>query len=140
MLKIISLLLSLQLMGAGPAKTAPKNGKVITQPAQANVTTGDTFASPPENRLDQVASAPDIDTNIMKQEIMDDITRGIVAGPQVFRYPNRQNAIDFAVSLATSRDLIIITGKGHEKSICRGHTEYPWSDQTAVKKALKLRS
>lgn len=70
--------------------------------------------------------------------IMDQIASGIEPGPQIYKFPSRQNAIDFAVKLARAGDLIIITGKGHEKSLARGRHEYPWSDHEAVKKALKL--
>ena len=70
--------------------------------------------------------------------IMNEIASGIEPGPQVFRFPNRQDAIDYAIKSAQSKDLVIITGKGHEQSLARGRTEYPWSDQEAVKKALKL--
>ncbi len=73
------------------------------------------------------------------ETIMDEIASGIEPGPQVYRFTNRQNAIDFAVKLAEARDVIIITGKGHERSLARGKNEYPWSDQEAVKKAC-LRS
>jgi UDP-N-acetylmuramoyl-L-alanyl-D-glutamate--2,6-diaminopimelate ligase len=72
------------------------------------------------------------------ETIMDEIAAGIEPGPQVYRFPNRQNAIDFAVKLSLPRDVVIITGKGHEQSLARGRHEYPWSDQTAVKKAVKL--
>lgn len=72
------------------------------------------------------------------ETIMDEIAAGIEPGPQIYRFPNRQNAIDFAVKLAETKDVVIITGKGHEQSLARGRHEYPWSDQTAVKKALKL--
>ncbi len=55
-----------------------------------------------------------------------------------FIIPDRQEAISFAIrNLAKKGDLILITGKGHEKSMCFGTTEYPWSDRGAVKKALK---
>ena len=50
---------------------------------------------------------------------------------------DRQEAISFAInSLAEKGDTIIICGKGHEKSMCFGTKEYPWSDQEAVRKAL----
>lgn len=52
---------------------------------------------------------------------------------------SREDAIDFAVKIAQSNDIVIITGKGHEKSMCFGKTEYPWSDLQAVKRAVKLR-
>jgi len=70
------------------------------------------------------------------ETIMDEIAAGIEPGPQVYRYPNRQDAIEFALKLAEAGDLVILTGKGHEQSLARGRVEYPWSDQKAVKKAL----
>ena len=33
-------------------------------------------------------------------------------------------------------DLVIVTGKGHERSMCFGTTETPWSDQDAVMRVL----
>ncbi len=45
------------------------------------------------------------------------------------RVPDRKEAIEFAISNAKSGDLILITGKGHEKSMCFGMTEYPWNDK-----------
>jgi UDP-N-acetylmuramoyl-L-alanyl-D-glutamate--2,6-diaminopimelate ligase len=72
------------------------------------------------------------------ETIMDEIASGIEPGPQVYRFANRQNAVDFAVKLAEPRDVVIITGKGHEQSLARGKNEYPWSDAEAVKKAVKL--
>ena len=74
------------------------------------------------------------------ETIMDEIAAGIEPGPKVFRFPNRQNAIDFAIKSAQPGDLVILTGKGHEQSLARGKHEYPWTDQAGVKKALKLLS
>lgn len=52
---------------------------------------------------------------------------------------NRQEAIDFAIKTAQKGDIVVICGKGHEKSMCYGTKEYPWSDQEAVRKALAER-
>lgn len=57
-------------------------------------------------------------------------------GTDYFKIGDRQEAIAFALRQARPGDLVIITGKGHERSMCFGDTEYPWSDQEAVKKAL----
>lgn len=51
---------------------------------------------------------------------------------------NRQAAINQAVKIANANDVVVITGKAHEKSLCRGKTEYPWDEYEAVKKALKI--
>lgn len=70
-------------------------------------------------------------------KIIEEISSGISREKEVYRYTNRSEAIQHALSLAQPDDTIIITGKGHEKSICRGTTEYPWSDQEEVEKSLK---
>ena len=59
--------------------------------------------------------------------------------PIFFRIPDRQEAISFALQkLAQKGDLVLITGKGHERSMCFGAKEYPWSDKKAVEKGLEL--
>ncbi len=45
---------------------------------------------------------------------------------------NRKDAIDKAISVIKKGDIIILTGKGHEQSLCRGNKEYPWDDKKAV--------
>jgi UDP-N-acetylmuramoyl-L-alanyl-D-glutamate--2,6-diaminopimelate ligase len=50
---------------------------------------------------------------------------------------DRYDAIAFALQHARAGDLVIITGKGHERSMCFGTTEYPWSDQEVVREILK---
>ncbi len=52
---------------------------------------------------------------------------------------DRQEAIQKAVDLARPGDLVIITGKGHEQSMCYGTVEYPWSDHEAARRALRAR-
>jgi len=53
---------------------------------------------------------------------------------------DRAEAIQFAVYMAEEGDLVLVTGKGHERSMCFGTTEYPWSDHQAVRQALFNRS
>lgn len=52
------------------------------------------------------------------------------------KIPDRQEAINFAVSLAKKGDTVVVLGKGHEKSMCFGTIEHPWSDHQAIKTAL----
>ena len=66
--------------------------------------------------------------------IIEEIARGIPKDKEVYRIPDRASAIEYALSTAKPGDLVILTGKGHEKSLARGKKEYPWSDQEAVKK------
>jgi UDP-N-acetylmuramoyl-L-alanyl-D-glutamate--2,6-diaminopimelate ligase len=72
--------------------------------------------------------------------IIDAIGSGIPVYKNVYKIPDRRTAIEYGLSVAQKGDTIIITGKGHEKSLCRGITEYPWSDQNAVRKILKKKS
>src|SRR5579859_185071 len=56
---------------------------------------------------------------------------------KVLSIPDRREAIFFAVkTLAKSGDVIGVFGKGHEKSMCYGTKEYPWSDIDVTKEAL----
>lgn len=55
------------------------------------------------------------------------------------RIPDREKAIDCAIAHAKPGDVIGFFGKGHEKSICIGMTEYPWSEAEAVARALERR-
>lgn len=60
-------------------------------------------------------------------------------GQHYWRIGDRAEAIDFAIQMAQPGDLVIVTGKGHERSMCFGTTEYPWSDHEAVRAALERR-
>lgn len=40
----------------------------------------------------------------------------------------RRDAIGLALQMAKKGDVVLITGKGHEQSLCFGFTEYPWDD------------
>ena len=51
---------------------------------------------------------------------------------------NRQEAINKAIEIAKKKDVVVITGKAHEKSLCREKTEEPWDEYEAVEKAIKL--
>lgn len=56
---------------------------------------------------------------------------------KIFTIENRAKAIDYAINqVAKKGDTVVICGKGHEKSMCYGKIEYPWSDREAVIKAL----
>lgn len=76
------------------------------------------------------------------EEIMAQIARGCQEagrreGQDYWRIGNRAEAIRFAVHLARPGDVLLVTGKGHEQSMCLGNTEYPWSDHAALRAALR---
>ncbi|MCL5090745.1 MAG: UDP-N-acetylmuramoyl-L-alanyl-D-glutamate--2,6-diaminopimelate ligase [Patescibacteria group bacterium] len=49
---------------------------------------------------------------------------------------DRASAIKFAVERAEKDDIVVVCGKGHERSMCFGNKEYPWSDQEEMKEAI----
>ena len=51
---------------------------------------------------------------------------------------DREKAIKLAISIAKKGDIVITTGKSHEKSLARGKKEYPWDEYKAITKALSL--
>lgn len=65
---------------------------------------------------------------------------GAREGEDYYRISDRAEAIAFAVKLARSGDTIVVTGKGHEQSMCFGTVEYPWSDHEALRTALRHKS
>lgn len=75
--------------------------------------------------------------DIMAQIAMGCEKAGRREGEDYWRIGDRAEAIAFAVRLACPGDLVIVTGKGHEQSMCFGTTEYPWSDHQAVREALE---
>ncbi len=69
-------------------------------------------------------------------DIINQMTTGIVEENYLVE-PDRQKAINLAVAKAQPGDTVVLFGKGHERSMCCGTEEHPWSEHSAVKKALK---
>ncbi len=59
-------------------------------------------------------------------------------GEDYWRIGDRREAIEFAVKMAQAGDLVIVTGKGHEQSMCFGVTEVPWDDREALNLILGI--
>ncbi len=64
---------------------------------------------------------------------------GAREGESYYRIGDRAEAIAFAVSLARPGDTVVVTGKGHERSMCFGSVERPWNDHDALRAALQGR-
>lgn len=74
--------------------------------------------------------------DIMEQVAQGCREAGRQEGEGYWRIADRGEAIATAVGMAKPGDVVIVTGKGHERSMCFGETEYPWSDQDAMSQAL----
>jgi UDP-N-acetylmuramoyl-L-alanyl-D-glutamate--2,6-diaminopimelate ligase len=80
-----------------------------------------------------------------RSESQDSIYKQIVAGISgaeekiaagtLIKENDRGKAIERAIKIARAGDIVLLAGKGHEKTILLGKVEYPWSD---VEKAKEL--
>jgi len=94
-----------------------------------------------------ILTAEDPRTESLK-DINDEIEKGWKAGGKDkelirFDYDDknvevRRDAIKKAITLTEDGDTVIITGKGHEQSLCFDNTEYRWNDLEETKKILNF--
>ncbi|MBI2029542.1 UDP-N-acetylmuramyl-tripeptide synthetase [Candidatus Gottesmanbacteria bacterium] len=73
--------------------------------------------------------------------IINEISQGTKGSEaQVIRIADRALAINTVINkLAKKGDIVAFLGKGHEKSMCFGSKEYPWSEHEQINKALAKR-
>lgn len=81
----------------------------------------------------------DVDgSEILKQIAEGAVKAGKVEGETLHLVPNREDAIGFAMTQATSPDdVVVLLGKGHEKTIERANGENPWNEAEAARAALQ---
>lgn len=74
-------------------------------------------------------------------KISDEISSGIKEKKaEIIKIPDRAEAIQAAVNMARRGDLVLITGKSHEKSMnISGREELPWDEYQVVVQALAQR-
>jgi len=73
---------------------------------------------------------------IMAKSVAAATAEGKREGVNLWRVPDRGEAILLACHKARAGDVVIACGKGHEQSMCFGTTEYPWDDREAMRRAL----
>jgi len=75
---------------------------------------------------------------ILKQIASGATAEGKVENETLFLKLSREEAIGFAMTLATSPDdTVVLLGKGHEKTIERADKEYPWDEAGAARAAIE---
>lgn len=62
---------------------------------------------------------------------------GKIRGESLFLIPDRRAAIQKALGLAKSEDIVLITGKGAEQSMMVKGKRIPWDDRSITREALK---
>lgn len=79
------------------------------------------------------------------QQILDNIAEGVLAAGKtrdkdLFMIDKRPDAIKFAFNKAEAGDLVLLLGKGHEKTIEDADGEHPWDEIGTAREALRDRS
>ena len=85
-----------------------------------------------------------------RSESIDEITKDILSGVknldqkvenrEILKIADRQEAINTAIKMARKNDMVLVTGKAHEKSMNMGKGEIPWDDYKAVRMALEFKN
>lgn len=92
---------------------------------------------------DEVIITEEDDRDIDGNEIMNQIAEGAIKSGKVldknlFKILDRETAIKFALERANSPDdMVVLLGKGHEKTIERADGEHPWNEIEITRKLLQ---
>ena len=72
--------------------------------------------------------------------IIDEIAAGMAGGATIERIPDRRAAIERAVALAGTGDVVVVAGKGHERGQeLAGGEKVPFDDVAVSREALRAR-
>ena len=81
------------------------------------------------------------------QEVIDQVAQGVARGARkydpkrlgenFFVVADRREAVRLALGMAKRNDLVLLTGKGHERVMAVGTTMVPYSEQAVVREELK---
>ncbi len=95
------------------------------------------------NNSDEIVLTEEDDRDIDGNQILEEIATGArragkVDGQNLFKVLNREEAIKFAFSRATSpNDVVVLLGKGHEKTIERADGEHLWNESEVARNILR---
>jgi UDP-N-acetylmuramoyl-L-alanyl-D-glutamate--2,6-diaminopimelate ligase len=67
-------------------------------------------------------------------DIINDIMQDMTNTPKIIY--SRRDAIEYAINMANSNDIVLVLGKGGEKYIEKGGYKYPFSDEDEVRRVL----
>lgn len=80
------------------------------------------------------------DPNVIANDIAGGVEKaGKVHDKDLFLIHDRPEAIQFAVDRAQKGDMVLLLGKGHEKTIEHADGEHPWNEIEQARAALKKR-
>lgn len=122
--------------GKRDAYKRPEMGKISSEYADIIIVTAEDPRNEPIEKISEEISA-----GISKFQVFNDkeALRLEKGKKYLFKIPDRKEAIEFAVSLAQKGDIVLSTGKGHEKSMNYGRGEEPWDEKEVALEAVKKR-
>jgi len=93
---------------------------------------------------DEVVLAEEDDRGEDGMGILEEIAKGAegagkVRDKDLFLVHDRTEAIGFAINRAKAGDMVMLLGKGHEKTIQHGEAEEPWDEPGTARAALRAR-
>ena len=91
-----------------------------------------------EELADRVIVTDDNPRNESPAKIVSEILAGMQHPDQACVVHNRQAAIEYALSQAAPKDLVVIAGKGHEQEQIVGNERRPFSDRHVVRRILQV--
>lgn len=92
---------------------------------------------------DVVIATEEDDRDVDGAQILEQIASGArkagkIEGETLHLIPNREDAIGFAMAQASSADdVVVLLGKGHEKTIERANGDNPWNEAEVARAALQ---
>ncbi len=92
---------------------------------------------------DEIVLTEEDDRDDDSAAILDQISQGIrsvskFTESNLHIIPSREEAIGYAFTLVSnSDDMVVLLGKGHEKTIERADGEYPWNESDVARSALE---
>lgn len=99
-----------------------------------------TAEDPRDEKIDEILSVMELTAKKEGSTKIANKNAKIFEKKSFISIPERGEAISYAIQkLARKGDTVVVCGKGHERSMAYDGVEYPWSDQEAVKMALKGR-
>lgn len=114
----------------------PAMGKIATRLADVSIFTAEDPRSEDVNDIiDQIAMGVSKNTSEVKSLDISEVDH--FHCHYFLRKPDRRKAIELAIKIVKPNDIVIVCGKGHEKSMCFGKTEIPWSDQKEIVRAIE---
>lgn len=129
--------------GQRDKKKRPEMGKISAQYADIIIVTAEDPRDEPVSEINHqiISGIHDKQFGIVDYEHVKDKAMYIQDKKKlIILCPERQDAINLAVAMAKKGDIVVTTGKSHEKSMNYGEGEEPWDEYEAVKTALKAKA